>query len=147
MKLDFKGKNAIVTGACGGMGLEITKKLSESKIKTLMLDINVPPKNFIKKNNFISFEKIDLTNYIKLKKIIEKFYIKNKSIDYLVNTAGVLWFDKDISSVDINLDIWDKVYEINLKTLVYLSNHYLLNDYVLNSFYFYSKFIYPTRLL
>ena len=121
MKLDFKGKNAIVTGACGGMGLEITKKLSESKIKTLMLDINVPPKNFIKKNNFISFEKIDLKNYIKLKKIIEKFYIKNKSIDYLVNTAGVLWFDKDISSVDINLDIWDKVYEINLKTMVYLS--------------------------
>ena len=27
MKLTYKGKSAIVTGACGGMGLETTKKL------------------------------------------------------------------------------------------------------------------------
>ena len=27
MKLDFKGKTAVITGASGGMGLEISKKL------------------------------------------------------------------------------------------------------------------------
>ncbi|NBX07526.1 MAG: short-chain dehydrogenase, partial [Proteobacteria bacterium] len=26
MQLHFKGKSAIVTGACGGMGLQITKQ-------------------------------------------------------------------------------------------------------------------------
>ena len=47
--------------------------------------------------------------------------IKNKKIDYLINTTGVLWFDKDISSANIDSKIWDKVYEINLKSMVYLS--------------------------
>ena len=37
MKLIFKGKSAVVTGASGGMGLEISKKLSKSNIQVLML--------------------------------------------------------------------------------------------------------------
>ena len=56
-----------------------------------------------------------------MKEIINNFYKKNKSIDYLVNTTGVLWFDKDISVSNIDITIWDKVFDINLKTMVYLS--------------------------
>jgi len=121
MLLKFKGKNAIVAGACGGMGLKISEKLSKSRIKTLMLDIKKPPNNFLKKNKFLNFKKVDLINYSKVKKIIDSFYLKNKSIDYLVNTTGVLWFGKDCSSVDIDLNIWKKVFKINLETMVYLS--------------------------
>ena len=121
MKLSYKGKTAIVTGACGGMGLETTKKLLKNNIKTLMLDIKIPPKSFLKNNHNVFFKKVDITNYKKLKSIIDDFYNKNKSIDYLINTTGVLWFNKDISSVKIDFSIWDKVYEINLKTMVYLS--------------------------
>ena len=121
MKLTYKGKSAIVTGACGGMGLETTKKLLKNNIETLMLDIKKPPKNFITNNLKANFKQIDITNFKKLKKIINDYYSKKKSIDYLVNTTGVLWFDKDISSVKIDFSIWDKVYEINLKTMVYLS--------------------------
>ena len=121
MKLTYIGKSAIVTGASGGMGLETTKKLLKNNIETLMLDIKKPPKNFITNNLKASFKKIDITNFKKLKKIINDYYSKKKSIDYLVNTTGVLWFDKDVSSVKIDFSIWDKVYEINLKTMVYLS--------------------------
>ena len=32
MKLDFKGKTAVITGASGGIGLEISKKLSQNNI-------------------------------------------------------------------------------------------------------------------
>ena len=32
-----------------------------------------------------------------------------------------MWFNKDVSSTDINTKVWDKVYEINLKSMVYLS--------------------------
>ena len=121
MKLSYKGKTAIVTGACGGMGFETTKKLLKNNITTLMLDIRKPPKNFLKNDHKVLFKKVDITNYKKLKSIIDDFYNKNKSIDYLINTTGVLWFNKDISSVKIDFSIWDKVYEINLKTMVYLS--------------------------
>ena len=121
MKLNYKGKTAIVTGACGGMGLEISKNLSANNINVLMLDLKEPSKDFLKKNINCLFKKLDVTNFKKLKSTIEKFYKKNKSIDYLVNTTGVLWFDKDISSVNIDTKIWDKVYEINLKSMVFLS--------------------------
>jgi len=120
MELIFKGKTAIVTGASGGIGLETTKKLIASKIYTLMLDLKNPPKNFIN-NRYITFKKADMNDFSKLKKIINNFFSKYKSIDYLINTTGILLFNKDVSVVDIELDIWDKVYNTNLKTMAYLS--------------------------
>ena len=37
MKLTFKGKTAIVTGASGGMGIECVKKLYNEGLKILMM--------------------------------------------------------------------------------------------------------------
>ena len=121
MKLTFRGKSAIVTGACGGMGLEVSKNLSNNNVLVLMVDLKEPPRSFLKNNKNCTYKKVDVTNFNKLKTSIEKFYNKNKQIDYLINTTGVLWFNKDISSTDINPKVWDKVYEINLKSMVYLS--------------------------
>tara|TARA_B100001115_G_C15745740_1_gene364221 strand:+ start:53 stop:808 length:756 start_codon:yes stop_codon:yes gene_type:complete len=121
MKLSFKGKSAIVTGASGGMGLEISKKLSENNIQVLMLDLRNPSKEFLLRNNNCHFIKVDVTNFKKMKICIDSFYKKRKSIDYLINTTGVLWFNKDVSAVNINSDIWDKVFKINLKSMMYLS--------------------------
>ena len=121
MKLSFKGKSAIITGASGGMGLEISKELSKNNILVLMLDLHSPKKDFLKKTKNCLFKKVDVTNFGKLKTQIDAFYKKYKRIDYLINTTGVLWFNKDVSAVDINSNIWDKVFEINLKSMMYLS--------------------------
>ena len=121
MKLDFKGKTAVITGASGGMGVEISKKLSQNNILVLMLDLQSPGKKFLKNNKNCEFMQVDVTNFKKLKSYINNFYKKNGNIDYLVNTTGVLWFDKDVSSINIDPKIWDKVFEINLKSMVYLS--------------------------
>ena len=121
MKLNYKGKSAIITGASGGMGLEISKKLSQNNISVLMLDLKSPEKEFLVNNKNCVFKKVNVTNFKSLKLHIDAFYKKHKSIDYLVNTTGVLWFNKDISAVDIDSNIWDKVFEINLKSMMYLS--------------------------
>ena len=121
MKLSYKGNSSIITGASGGMGLEISKKLSQNNIKVLMLDLKSPGKKFLKDNKNCTFKKVNVTDYKKLKLYIETFYKKNKRIDYLVNTTGVLWFNIDISAVNIDFNIWDKVFEINLKSMMYLS--------------------------
>jgi 3-oxoacyl-[acyl-carrier protein] reductase len=121
MKLNYKGKSAIITGASGGMGLAISKKLSQNNISVLMLDLKSPGKKFLDNNKNCVFKKVNVTNFKSLKLHIESFYKKKKSVDYLVNTTGVLWFNKDISAVDINSNIWDKVFEINLKSMMYLS--------------------------
>jgi NAD(P)-dependent dehydrogenase (short-subunit alcohol dehydrogenase family) len=121
MRLSYKGKSAVITGASGGMGLEISSKLSQNNISVLMLDLQSPNKDFLNKNKNCKFKKVDVTNFNKMKSHIDAFYKKHRSIDYLVNTTGVLWFDKDVSAVDINSNVWDKVFEINLKSMMYLS--------------------------
>ena len=121
MELTYKGKNAIVTGASGGMGLEISKMLSENNINVLMLDIQSPSKSYLSANVNCIYKKVDITNLRKLKSIIEKYFKENKSVDYLINTTGVLWFNKDVSAADIKPEVWDKVFNINLKSMMHLS--------------------------
>jgi 3-oxoacyl-[acyl-carrier protein] reductase len=86
-----------------------------------MLDHKSPVKKFLDNNKNCVFKKVNVTNFKSLKLHIESFYKKKKSVDYLVNTTGVLWFNKDISAIDIDSNIWDKVFEINLKSMMYLS--------------------------
>ena len=114
MKLTFKGKVAVVTGGSGGIGLDVSKKLAKLKIKVLILDIKKPKFNA---NKFIYFEKVDLSNKTAINQVLDKFIKKHKRIDYLINAAGVLWFDKDLGIEKIQTSIWDKVFEINLKSM------------------------------
>ena len=124
MKLIFKGKVAIVTGGSGGIGLDVSKKLAKLKIKVLILDINKPN---ISKNKFIYFEQVDLTNENEINQAISKFIKKEKRIDYIVKAAGVLWFDKDLGLEKIKTDIWDKVFSINLKSMMIVLKKILPN--------------------
>ena len=68
MKLSFKGKSAVITGASGGMGMECVKKLNKAGLNILMLDIKNPPANLLKKNKKIDFKKVDVTDFNQLKK-------------------------------------------------------------------------------
>jgi len=124
MKLIFKGKVAVVTGGSGGIGLDVSKKLSKLKIKVLILDINKPK---ISKNKFIFFEQVDLSNEKKINQAISKFIKKEKRVDYIVNAAGVLWFDKDLSLEKIKTNVWDKVFSINLKSMLIVLKKILPN--------------------
>ena len=83
MKLTFKGKSAIVTGACGGMGLEVCKNLSNNNILVLMIDIKEPPKSFLMRHKNCSYKKIDDTNF--------SFNLKQKPLESqkFVSRVGV----------------------------------------------------------
>jgi 3-oxoacyl-[acyl-carrier protein] reductase len=43
----------------------------------------------------------------------------------LANVAGVLWFDKDRGAADIELDVWNRVFAINLLGVVHTVRHCL----------------------
>ena len=110
--MNFKDKRAVVTGALGDMGFTISEMLSKKGAKVLMLDkanLNkeLPPRSI--------FCQGDITDNKFLKETINVFGKKNSGVQLLVNCAGVLWFDKDRSLINIDLDVWDRVIDINLK--------------------------------
>ena len=120
MQLSLKGKTVLVTGAAGGMGLATISLLLKYNIQILALDIQKPAKKIFK-NKKVTYHQIDLTDQKNLSEVIKSFVKKHRKIDYLVNTTGVLWFGKDISAVDLDIEVWDSVFNINLKTMVLLS--------------------------
>ena len=117
MKLNFSGRVAIITGGSGGIGLSIVKKLIVNKIKVIILDINAPNKKVLL-SKLVEFKKTDLSDYRSLQSSLKEIKKKNKKIDYVINAAGVLWFDKDISLEKISINTWEKVLAINLNSIV-----------------------------
>ena len=117
MKLNFSGRVALITGGSGGIGLSIVKKLIENKIKVIILDINAPNKKVLL-SKLVEFKKTDLSDYRSLQSSLKEIKKKNKKIDYVINAAGVLWFDKDISLEKISINTWEKVLAINLNSIV-----------------------------
>ena len=117
MKLNFSGRTALITGGSGGIGLSIVEKLIKNKIKVIILDINSPNKKILL-NKLVEFKKIDLSDYKNLKICLKEIRKKYKKIEYIINAAGVLWFDKDVGLEKIRLDTWEKVLSINLSSIV-----------------------------
>ena len=117
MKLNFSGRTALITGGSGGIGLSIVEKLIKNKIKVIILDINTPSKKILL-NKFVEFKKIDLSDYKNLQLCLTELKKKYKKIEYVINAAGVLWFDKDVSLEKIEINTWNKVFSINLNSIV-----------------------------
>jgi short-subunit dehydrogenase len=86
----FKNKIIVITGASSGLGLEITKNLSnyDAKIIVCSRSISKLKKNFSKKKN-IFCKKVNLTNFNEIKKFITFAIKKFKKIDILINNAGI----------------------------------------------------------
>lgn len=121
--MQFTGKTAVVTGAAGGMGLVITQELLAAGASVAALDIKPRPAALNDAGAALKYLEGDLTDDAFVAGAMQTAFESNGSLDYLVNAAAVLWFDRDVSMVEIDLDVWDKVLEIDLKTMVHTTRH------------------------
>ena len=117
---DLKDKNIIVTGASGGIGNSIVKKLNESGANILASGTRIEKLEQLKKN----FEKIKILKFdISQSEKIEEF-IENAtkelggSLDCIVNNAGIT---QDNLAIRMNIDEWKKVIDINLTSTFLMS--------------------------
>lgn len=115
---DFTSRVAVVTGAGGGMGLSLAEKMLSAGASVLAIDLKEMPQS-LKDEKGCFYAKGDLTDPTFVDRAFSEGYEKFGRIDYLANVAGVLWFGRDVSLLDINLEVWDQVMDIDLKSMVH----------------------------
>ena len=117
---DIKDKNIIVTGASGGIGNSIVKKLSERGANILASGTRIEKLDELKKDfKNIKILKFDMSQSEKIEEFIENATKElGGSLDCLVNNAGVT---RDNLAIRMSLDEWKKVIDINLTSTFLMS--------------------------
>lgn len=104
-------KYAVVTGCASGIGKCIADFLHENGIVVFGLDIEDTKAEY---ETFIC----DVSEEEHVKIVLDKIKEKTKSINYLVNAAGVLTIGKPLRIVDMPISQWEAITRINLKSMV-----------------------------
>jgi 3-oxoacyl-[acyl-carrier protein] reductase len=120
MELGLKGKNAIVTGAAGGVGKAIVLALSQEGANVAIADIRPAPEVVQACEQFgvkAVFIQTDLSKAEDCVNLVNSAEAQLGPIDILINNAG-LWPTNLVA--DIPLAEWHKTVDINL-TSVFLT--------------------------
>ena len=109
----LKNKNIIVTGATGGIGNSIIKKLHENGANVLASGTKIEKLEEIKKTlKNVKILRFDISQSDKIENFIEDASKElGGNLDCIVNNAGVT---QDNLAIRMSLDEWKRVIDINL---------------------------------
>ena len=120
--MSFEGKVAYVAGA-GGMGLRIARDLIQAGAHVALADVKPAPGELPSGPGGNQYFEGDLTDDGFVEKTMAEWERRHGRLDYLVNTTGVLLFGRDRSCLEMDLDVWDRVMTVNLKSFVLTIRH------------------------
>ena len=117
---DLKDKNIIVTGASGGIGNSIVKKLNECGANILASGTRTEKLEELKKNfEKVNILKFDISNSEKIEEFIENATKElGGSLDCIINNAGIT---KDNLTIRMSMEEWSRVIDINLTSTFLMS--------------------------
>ena len=117
---DLKSKNIIITGASGGIGNSIVKRLCESGANILATGTKIEKlKELQSKLKNIKILTFDISQDDKIEEFIENATTElGGSLDCIINNAGIT---QDNLAIRMSLDEWKKVIDINLTSTFLLS--------------------------
>jgi 3-oxoacyl-[acyl-carrier protein] reductase len=115
----FVGRTAVVTGAGGGMGLHVARELRAAGATVAGIDVKDRPDAL----DDALYHQGDVSDDDFVRAAIGSAYAKTGRLDYLVNAAGVLWFGRDRSLLDLELEVWNRVIAINLTGCMLTARH------------------------
>lgn len=119
---DHAGRSAVVTGAGGGMGLAVARRLVDAGARVVAVDLKPAPADLPEGVVYLTGDVTDpdlAPEAVARAAGLSEYH----RLDYLVNAAGVAWFDEpllpapphvDGPIVEVNPDVWKRVLEINL---------------------------------
>ena len=117
---NLEKKNIIVTGASGGIGNAIIKKLSKAGANILASGTRIEKLEELKKNfEGLKILKFDISQSDKIEEFIENATSElGGSLDGIVNNVGIT---QDNLAIRMSLDEWQKVININLTSTFLMS--------------------------
>ena len=117
---DLKDKKIIVTGASGGIGNAIIKKLSEVGANILASGTKIEKLEELKKNfKNIKILRCDMSESSKIEEFIENATNElGGSLDCIINNAGIA---QDNLAIRMSLEEWQKVINVNLTSTFLMS--------------------------
>ncbi len=121
--MSFEGRIAVVAGAGGGMGLNIANDLIAAGAHVALLDLKPRPDDLAGGPGSSTYHQGDATDEAFVERVISSAVEAHGGLDYLVNATGVLWFERDKSVVDMDMDVFDQVMAINLKSHAHTARH------------------------
>jgi len=119
----FKDRTAFIAGAGGGMGLAIANALIGDGCRVGMADLKPQPADIVGEVGMHIYFEGDLSDQNFVEAGVNATVDRFGGLDYLVNTAGVLWLDRDRSVTEMDMDVWDRVMAINLKSFALTSRY------------------------
>lgn len=112
--MSFDGTSALVTGAAGGMGLVIARDLLAAGARVTLTDIKPLPDGS-DLGAAARFVAGDITDPAFTQELARAAFDHGGGrLDHLVNAAGLLWFGRDMSLVEMELPVWEQVMAVNL---------------------------------
>ncbi len=117
---NLENKNIIVTGASGGIGNSIVKKLYENGANILASGTKIEKLEELKsKFEKVKLLKFDISQVEKIEEFIENATKElGGNLDCIVNNAGIT---KDNLAIRMNFEEWKKVIDINLTSTFLMS--------------------------
>lgn len=125
MEKRLHNKVCIITGAGLGMGAYEAITFAKNGAKIIVADLNEDNAKSVatqineQGGTAVAF-KVDVTIATELQALIDFTIEKFGQIDVLINNAGI--FDYYTNSLETTEELWDKIFNINVKSIFMLSN-------------------------
>lgn len=121
--MNLKGKNALVTGATGGIGRAISVALASEGVNLFVTardegQLMQLKEDLSKSNIDIGYGVADLVSAKEIDSMFEQGIEFLSGIDILINNAGI---GVKGNVVDIEVSDWDRMYAVNLRAAFMLS--------------------------
>lgn len=133
---DISGKVALVTGGSRGLGLQIAEALGEQGAKVIVSsrkasDLEEARAHLSKLGYDAEAIAADNSKDADIAHLVDEALAKAGKIDILVNNAGANW---GAASEDYPVDAWDKVMNLNIRSLFLLSQQVAKRSMIPNKY-------------
>jgi len=120
----MRDRVAFVTGAGGGMGYQIAADLAKAGARVFAVDVKEPPEPGPgESDRSVHYWKFDITEGDRLAGALGEVFAECGRLDYVVNAAGVCWFDRDGPVGETDPAVWQRVLDINLTAAMQVCRH------------------------